>query len=81
MSGDSGKIDPRFPLYIEEDDLLVESSTIQYNEEDDNSLYCTCQKKSYGLMIECENKNCTIKWFHFDCVNLKVKPKGYNFLY
>lgn len=27
-------------------------------------------------MIGCDNEKCEIEWFHFECVDLKVKPKG-----
>ena len=27
-------------------------------------------------MIKCDNDNCTIEWFHYDCMRLKSKPKG-----
>ncbi|TKR64564.1 hypothetical protein L596_025074 [Steinernema carpocapsae] len=38
--------------------------------------YCTCNRISFGDMIGCDNDKCTIEWFHFECVNLKTKPKG-----
>jgi len=31
---------------------------------------------SYGEMIGCDNEQCSIEWFHFDCVRLTHKPKG-----
>ncbi|EUC66407.1 inhibitor of growth protein amino-terminal histone-binding protein [Rhizoctonia solani AG-3 Rhs1AP] len=37
----------------------------------DDALYCFCNEKSYGEMIGCDNGNCTIQWFHMDCVGLK----------
>lgn len=37
--------------------------------------YCICNKESFGEMIECENKDCDIGWFHFGCVGLKEVPK------
>ncbi|VDO95122.1 unnamed protein product [Soboliphyme baturini] len=27
-------------------------------------------------MICCDNTNCLIEWFHFNCVDLITKPKG-----
>ncbi|KAI6218274.1 Inhibitor of growth protein 3-like [Aphelenchoides besseyi] len=36
--------------------------------------YCICEQVSYGNMIGCDNDECLIEWFHFDCVKLKVKP-------
>ena len=38
--------------------------------------YCYCNQVSYGEMIACDNENCEIEWFHYDCVGLKMPPKG-----
>ncbi|XP_064389382.1 inhibitor of growth protein 5-like isoform X1 [Halichondria panicea] len=38
--------------------------------------YCLCQQVSFGEMIGCDNDDCSIEWFHFQCVNLTSKPKG-----
>ncbi|XP_049876176.1 inhibitor of growth protein 5 [Pectinophora gossypiella] len=38
--------------------------------------YCLCHQVSYGEMIGCDNPDCPIEWFHFACVDLKIKPKG-----
>ncbi|CAH2233456.1 inhibitor of growth protein 5 [Pararge aegeria] len=38
--------------------------------------YCLCHQVSYGEMIGCDNLDCPIEWFHFACVDLKIKPKG-----
>jgi hypothetical protein len=43
-------------------------------DEEDNSLYCYCQKQSYGNMVACENEDCKFQWFHVDCLNLKKMP-------
>uniref|UniRef100_A0A0R3QK12 PHD domain-containing protein n=1 Tax=Brugia timori TaxID=42155 RepID=A0A0R3QK12_9BILA len=31
---------------------------------------------SHGQMIMCDNKQCPIEWFHFQCVGLTEAPKG-----
>ena len=48
------------------------------NEEQDDpdKLWCYCGQPSYGEMILCDNKTCTIQWFHFDCLHLRHAPKG-----
>lgn len=28
---------------------------------------------SFGSMVACENPDCAIEWFHFECVGLKVE--------
>ncbi|XP_064636755.1 inhibitor of growth protein 1-like [Lineus longissimus] len=42
----------------------------------DEPTYCLCEQVSYGEMIGCDNDNCPIEWFHFNCVGLTNKPKG-----
>lgn len=38
--------------------------------------YCLCHQVSFGEMIGCDNPDCPIEWFHFQCVGLTCKPKG-----
>ncbi|XP_060853817.1 inhibitor of growth protein 4-like [Rhopalosiphum padi] len=38
--------------------------------------YCLCNQVSYGKMVGCDNPDCPIEWFHFECVKLTTKPKG-----
>lgn len=38
--------------------------------------YCYCNRVSYGEMIACDNPECKIEWFHFDCVGIVVRPRG-----
>ncbi|EFJ46892.1 hypothetical protein VOLCADRAFT_109820 [Volvox carteri f. nagariensis] len=38
--------------------------------------YCICNKPSAGQMVGCDNPDCTIEWFHFECVGLKADPVG-----
>lgn len=45
-------------------------------DEDDPTLYCFCQKKSFGNMIGCDNDNCEFQWFHYACVGISQQPSG-----
>ncbi|KAH9828037.1 chromatin modification-related protein YNG2-like [Teratosphaeria destructans] len=45
-------------------------------DEDDEQLYCFCQKVSFGNMVGCDNDNCEYQWFHWDCIGLKSEPTG-----
>ncbi len=36
--------------------------------------YCTCKCRSYGSMVACDNQDCAIEWFHYECVGLKCAP-------
>ncbi|VDK59735.1 unnamed protein product [Anisakis simplex] len=38
--------------------------------------YCICHQVSFGEMVMCDNKQCPIEWFHFQCVGLTEPPKG-----
>lgn len=38
--------------------------------------YCICQRVSFGEMVGCDNDDCEIEWFHFECVGLSEQPKG-----
>ncbi len=62
-------------MYPYEEDYKDYNSTVNttvLNEE----TYCTCQKTLDDEMIECENKNCKFKWFHFSCVGIEKAPEG-----
>lgn len=43
---------------------------------DEEKVYCFCKQGSYGDMIGCDNPNCPIEWFHYECVGLNAPPKG-----
>jgi len=57
----------------------VTAEATEGDDDDDDGpgrLWCYCSKPSFGQMIMCDNKQCTIVWFHFDCLELCVAPKG-----
>ena len=45
------------------------------NKDDDDGTWCYCQIPKGGSMIEYENLECPIKWFHMSCLRMKNKPK------
>ncbi|CAH7670525.1 hypothetical protein BY996DRAFT_7869736 [Phakopsora pachyrhizi] len=59
----------------EEEEEGVEEGE-ESNAGDDTTLYCFCQKVSYGEMIGCDNKTCKYEWFHVPCLGLKETPTG-----
>ncbi|KAI6822303.1 hypothetical protein KC340_g12385 [Hortaea werneckii] len=65
----SGRKSSRHPELAAEDEE-------DYEEENDDQLYCYCQKVSYGDMVGCDNDECAYQWFHWDCVGVKSEPKG-----
>lgn len=45
--------------------------------DDDEPLYCTCQRVSFGQMIACESSPCQHgEWFHFECLKFTRPPQG-----
>lgn len=42
----------------------------------DETKYCICRQISYGEMVACDNDECEIEWFHYDCVGITQPPKG-----
>lgn len=44
--------------------------------EDYTKTWCYCSQPSYGTMIQCDNSECNICWFHCDCLRIRSPPKG-----
>ena len=44
------------------------------NPNSSDQLFCFCKGLSYGNMIACDNSDCPIQWFHYDCVGITEKP-------
>ncbi|KAJ9149593.1 PHD finger domain-containing protein [Coniochaeta hoffmannii] len=40
----------------------------------DEPRYCLCNRVSFGTMIQCDNDNCKLEWFHLECVGLSDVP-------
>ncbi|GMR32162.1 hypothetical protein PMAYCL1PPCAC_02357, partial [Pristionchus mayeri] len=39
-------------------------------------VYCTCHQVSFGEMICCDNPDCKVEWFHFQCVGMTAGPSN-----
>ncbi|GAA5909004.1 hypothetical protein JCM8208_007140 [Rhodotorula glutinis] len=46
------------------------------DDDGDKTLYCFCQRVSFGEMIACDAPDCEHEWFHLPCVGLKSIPDG-----
>ncbi|CAL2033665.1 unnamed protein product [Caenorhabditis brenneri] len=46
------------------------------DEEDSTRKWCFCDDVSHGQMIRCDNRDCTLRWFHFPCIGITEAPKG-----
>ncbi|KAK9511510.1 hypothetical protein O3M35_000150 [Rhynocoris fuscipes] len=51
------------------------AATSQKNEKD-VYCYCRCPYDEVSEMIACDDENCEIEWFHFECVGILVPPRG-----
>jgi len=56
--------------------VATQSMAEDGDDDDAGRLWCYCSKPSFGDMIMCNNKQCTIIWFHFDCLQIRSPPKG-----
>ena len=43
-----------------------------------DKLYCVCQcpHDDVSEMIGCDNPDCTVEWFHFECMGIMIPPEG-----
>ena len=79
-----GKCYTRKPIANEAGVVCVpqttESTTHEDKEVDDETdhekSWCFCGEPGFGEMIMCDNPQCTLTWFHFECLRLQRAPKG-----
>ncbi|GAA5863469.1 hypothetical protein JCM8547_007253 [Rhodosporidiobolus lusitaniae] len=64
----------QLPAGAEEFDPALEG--LEGDDEQDKTLYCFCQRVSFGEMIACDAPDCEHEWFHLPCVGLKSIPDG-----
>ena len=44
--------------------------------QDAGALHCTCRRPSQGDMIACDNAECAVGWYHYECVGVRRAPRG-----
>ncbi|VVC28175.1 Zinc finger, PHD-type,Zinc finger, FYVE/PHD-type,Zinc finger, RING/FYVE/PHD-type,Zinc finger, PHD- [Cinara cedri] len=64
---DSGNLVIELPKFVEQ--KAVQSTERLY-------CHCRCPYDEVSEMIACDNPNCRVEWFHFDCVGITIAPKG-----
>ncbi|KAK0389119.1 hypothetical protein NLU13_2694 [Sarocladium strictum] len=65
------KRDKDHPAETEMEEVDDEGNPI----DPDEPRYCTCNRVSFGTMIQCDNvDNCKLEWFHLECVGLASIP-------
>lgn len=56
--------------------LVAGGVDVEDEEGEDTTIYCICQKVSFGDMVGCDNDNCPFQWFHYKCVGVTEEPSG-----
>ena len=47
------------------------------DDDDDDNAWCYCGRTAAaGDKIGCDNKSCSIMWFHMNCLNINSIPDG-----
>ena len=65
------------------DNIAVSAgSSKNTNSDDSDETWCYCDQVESGNMVLCDNENCHIQWFHYECVGLDstdsvIKGKWY----
>jgi len=57
-------------------DARVKAVDIDMPIDPNEPTYCICNRVSFGEMVGCDNADCKVEWFHFECVGLTNPPKG-----
>eukprot|EP00210_Caulerpa_lentillifera_P005888 g5630.t1 len=66
------ELDQRIALYQQTLSIPEAVSHIKpavHETEESEPRYCFCGDVAYGRMIRCDNPNCPIQWFHFQCLD------------
>lgn len=60
----------------DKDQVVIQAPIVNMPVDPNEPKYCTCNGVSVGTMVACDNKDCLIQWFHFECVGISAAPKG-----
>lgn len=56
---------------------LSTEQSVHSSDDDESGQWCYCQQFIEGSdMINCDNQQCRIKWFHLKCIHLASAPDG-----
>jgi len=73
---DNGKANSRKRTLENPTDARVLQIDIDMPIDPNEPTYCICNRVSFGEMVGCDNAECKVEWFHFECVGLTTPPKG-----
>ena len=59
-------------------ELMLNAPEIEENATSHHNEICTCKKATFRKIVQCSSPSCTVKYFHYECVQIKRKPaKGW----
>lgn len=56
--------------------MLDEGQNVDWTYDPNEPRYCICNQVSYGDMVACDNGDCPVEWFHYNCVGITQPPRG-----
>ncbi|GMR48545.1 hypothetical protein PMAYCL1PPCAC_18740, partial [Pristionchus mayeri] len=57
-----------------EDAPVLNVPVVEMPVDPNEPVYCTCNQVSFGEMVCCDNPDCKVEWFHFQCVGMTAGP-------
>jgi len=70
--GDSTMTDVEFEAM----EVIVEATNDEEQDAINYKEYCICHRVSEGNTIACDNDDCSMEWFHWNCVGVDTVPIG-----
>ncbi|KAM0750611.1 hypothetical protein T439DRAFT_334327 [Meredithblackwellia eburnea MCA 4105] len=55
---------------------VKEGNEYSDDEKEEGSVYCVCDGRFDGPMIQCDSKDCLLEWFHIGCTTLEHTPSS-----
>jgi len=65
-------------LQLQDDSQCSSSSQLDGVDQLSSLTFCYCKGPEIGEMVACDNRDCTIEWFHLKCLKITLDsiPKG-----
>lgn len=54
--------------------VKVKERSKKVSYDSDKTLYCICQRPSFGQMVACDWETCPYEWYHLRCLNMRRLP-------
>ena len=54
------------------DDVDARPGRLELAVDPSEPVYCSCRQVAFGNMVSCDNPECMVEWFHYQCVGLSA---------